>query len=60
MKKNTNHLFVSLSEQTMQELVTIVDETIAYELNRQPRKFTAAELWNIQRQKRSLSRRAGL
>jgi hypothetical protein len=52
MKKQSFILFTSISKQGLADLTTEVKETIAFGLVEPPvRKiFTAAELWNIQRQ----------
>lgn len=51
MKKLSNILFVELSKEERMNLLKEVKETIAFALV-EPRKriFTAADLWNIQRQ----------
>ncbi|MEO6548748.1 MAG: hypothetical protein ABIN94_12135 [Ferruginibacter sp.] len=54
MKKQINTLFASISAATLKDLTTDVKETIANGFNHPvKKKFTAADLWNIQRQKRS-------
>lgn len=54
MKKQSNYLFASLNGMQVEDLTNLVKETLATCFN-QPKnkKFTAAELWNIQRQGRS-------
>jgi len=61
MKKQSAYLTTTMSITSLQNLVRIVDETLAFDAI--PAKkpiFTAAELWNIQRQKKSVRRRSGL
>jgi hypothetical protein len=58
MKKHSNTLFTNLTSQQLDSLTTVIAETIATgDVPTQQRTFTAAELWNIQRQKRSLTTR---
>jgi hypothetical protein len=56
MNTTTNNLFKAISEAETKTLTTVVKETLAFEVN-QKKAFTAADLWNIQRQKRSLLQR---
>jgi hypothetical protein len=58
MKKHSNTLFSTLSLEERVNLTSTVDETLAegFPPPRQ-RIFTAAELWNIQRQRRSIVQR---
>ena len=57
MKKSTN-LFATIGKSQVENLTSIVKETLAagYQ-DTLSRTFTAADLWNIQRQKRSLTKR---
>ena len=58
MKKLTTILFPTMGKIQIESLTTIVKETIAQEYCQKPAKqFTAADLWNIQRQKKSLGLR---
>ncbi len=57
MKKQSNTLFTNLTTQHLMSLTTIVAETIATKAETPKSTFTAAQLWNIQRQKRSLTTR---
>ena len=59
MKKQTTILFAQLGEVQVRTLTTIVKETLAldYTPAEPKRNFTAADLWNIQRQKKTVSRR---
>ena len=62
MKKSSNNLFATFSNIQLEKLTSIVNETIATGFN-QPiiKKFTAADLWNIQRQgKNRIQRRYSL
>jgi len=49
-------LFSAISEAETKKLTTIVNETLAL-VNTEKKAFTAADLWNIQRQKRSIVQR---
>ncbi|MCW3091930.1 MAG: hypothetical protein JWP81_2999 [Ferruginibacter sp.] len=58
MKKQSNMLFTSLSNRDMANLTKEVEETIAFGLiSSRPKVFTAAELWNVQRQKKPIPQR---
>ena len=60
MRKQSTTLFPLLGQVQVESLTTIVKETLAlnYETNEPKKKvFTAAELWNIQRQKKSMVQR---
>ncbi len=58
MKRQSNTLFANLTTDQVNSLTTIVAETVATgDVQIQKRTFTPAELWNIQRQKRSLTNR---
>ena len=62
MKKQSNTLFAQLGENEVTNLTSIVRETLAFGLTAAaPKKvFTAAELWNIQRQKRNFVQRRSI
>ncbi|HSN60209.1 MAG TPA: hypothetical protein VLR49_04705, partial [Ferruginibacter sp.] len=49
-------LFTAISEAETKKLTTIVNETLVCG-NPEKKAFTAADLWNIQRQKRSIVQR---
>jgi hypothetical protein len=53
MNTQNNNLFKAISKSETKELTTVVKETLALGVN-QEKHFTAADLWNIQRQKRSI------
>jgi hypothetical protein len=56
MNTQLNNLFTAISKTETEQLTSIVNETIAVVAH--PEKaFTAAQLWNIQRQKKTYSRR---
>ena len=58
MKKLINNLFSQISEEQVKNLTTVINETVAFEITQSHnRVFTAADLWNIQRNKRSVSGR---
>ena len=60
MKKQSVHLPTILSITSFQNLVRIVDETLAFDaIPAKKKTFTAADLWNIQSQKKSVRRRSG-
>jgi hypothetical protein len=56
MNTLNNNLLKAISAKETKELTTIVKETIAVGFNQQ-KHFTAADLWNIQRRKRSIGSR---
>jgi|GEM_PF-360589 len=57
MKKQSNNLFTQISKEEVENLTQQVKETIATGLNGQGRNFGSLDLWNIHRQKRTLSGR---
>ena len=60
MKTQSANLFSQLSKATVKSLTTEVKETLAFGFDNSPSKtFSAAELWNIQRQRRSIGSRRG-
>ena len=60
MKKQSTSLFTQMSSNQFKCLTTIVNETLATDFNNtREKRFTAADLWNIQRQgKRRIQRRS--
>ena len=56
MKTQNNSLLIAISKTETKNLTKIVSETLAFEVG-QKKSFTAADLWNIQRQKRSTVQR---
>ncbi len=56
MNTNNTNLFTRISDAQTSNLTTVVTETLSFEINKK-KTFTAAELWNIQRQKRSFVQR---
>ncbi len=56
MNTNNTNLFTRISDAESTRLTTVVTETLAFEINKK-KTFTAAELWNIQRQKKSFVQR---
>ena len=55
MKRNTNILFDELSVQQVNNLTSIVNESLAIGFNGiNTRVFSSAELWNIQRMKKAV------
>ena len=60
MRTQTTSLINKLSKETVKNLTNEVKETLAYGFNSNHTKtFSAAELWNIQRQRRSINIRRG-
>lgn len=58
MKKQSSNLFTQTGTEQNENLVKEVKETIEFGLgNNQGRSFTPTDLWNIHRQRRSLSSR---
>ena len=57
MTTQNKSLFTTMSKAETKELTTIVKETLAFGVVNQEKHFTAADLWNIQRQKRSIGQR---
>ncbi len=58
MKKQSTPLFAQLSKEVVNNLTTIVSESLVKNyLPEHSRVFSAADLWNIQRQKRALVQR---
>ncbi len=57
MKKQNNSLFVNINRETLNRLTNVVDETLAIDAINVKRLFTPEELWQIQRQRRTVSAR---
>ena len=58
MKTQTSSLFNAISKAQLVSLTTEVKETLAIDtIYPFSKKFTAAQVWNIQRQKRTVQRR---
>ena len=54
MKRQSNNLFTAISSREFGNLKSVVKETLAVGFNQpQSKIFTAADLWNIQRQAKS-------
>ena len=51
-----NAQYSEINKKTIAELAIIPDETLEFNISSQ-KSFTAAELWNIQRQKRTIVQR---
>jgi hypothetical protein len=56
METQNNNLVNALSKEETSRLTKVVDETLAFSLH-QHKPFTAADLWNIQRRRRSFVQR---
>ncbi len=56
MNTQNNNLLNKLSKEVTAQLTTVVEETLALGMG-QHKPFTAAELWNIQRRRRSFVQR---
>ena len=48
-----NHLFTAISKAETKKLTTVVNETLAFDVQQQ-KTFTAANLWNIQKKGTSM------
>ncbi|MEP7143555.1 MAG: hypothetical protein ABI707_11825 [Ferruginibacter sp.] len=58
MKKQSTGLFIQMSAQQLENLTSEVKETLAIGFDQHKSKiFTAADLWNIQRQGKSRTQR---
>ena len=58
MKKQSTTLLATISKAQVENLTNIVKETIVPGYSQRPtRQFTAADLWNIQSQRRSFVQR---
>jgi hypothetical protein len=54
MKKQSNSLFTTMSNENLSDLTSFVNETLATTCKKLNGKiFTTADLWNIQRQSKS-------
>lgn len=61
MKVINNKYYTSLNSEQLQNLTTLVPETIAIDVAGFNKKsFTSADLWNIQRAKKSVRNRRSL
>ncbi|MFZ1529954.1 MAG: hypothetical protein WAT19_14455 [Ferruginibacter sp.] len=56
MNTQTTQVFTSLSKEEKQQLTSIVNETLAFGIN-QKKSFSAADMWNIQRQGKTAMQR---
>lgn len=56
MNAQLNNLFKVISKSETEKLTTMVNETVAV-VEHPEKAFTAADLWNIQRQKKTTVRR---
>jgi hypothetical protein len=56
MNTQNKNLFNALSKEETSALTNVADETFAFSLH-QHKPFTAADLWNIQRRRRSFVQR---
>jgi hypothetical protein len=56
MNTQNNNLLNTLSKEETSKLTTVIEETLALGMG-QHKPFTAAELWNIQRRRRSFVQR---
>ena len=60
MKTQTTNLLNQLSQSEVKDLTTVVKETLDYgSSDKQHKTFSAADLWNIQRNRRSYNVRRG-
>ena len=56
MNSTNTNLFTTISKAETKNLTTVVAETLALNLNSH-KPFTAAQMWSIQRRKRSFTQR---
>ena len=56
MNTPNKNLFTAINTAEAKRLTTVVAETLAFSLNSH-KLFTAAEMWNIQRRRRSFTQR---
>ena len=57
MKHQSNTLFTQLNKQEVESLTTVVKETLAMGIASTHKNFSAVDLWNIHRQRRSVTGR---
>jgi hypothetical protein len=58
MRRQSVSLFTTLSKEELEAIINTVNETLATgQPSMKEKKFSAADLWNIQRQKRSFVQR---
>ena len=57
MKHQSNTLFAQLNKQEVETLTTVVKETLALGIAATHKTFSAVDLWNIHRQRRSVTGR---
>ncbi len=57
MKHQSNTLFTQLNKQEVETLTNVVKETIAFGITGTQKTFSAVDLWNIHRQRKSLGGR---
>lgn len=60
MKKQINNFFANINRATLNNLTTIVNETLVIDATKEKRAFTPAELWRIHSCKRTIYRRRDL
>lgn len=59
MKKRSTTLFADMSTETLDNLASVVKETLAIDFHQKKSKvFAVADLWNIQRQGKSRVQRS--
>ena len=57
MKKQSQNLFSEVTKSELDNLTTSVQEIIAFGYKSNDKRFTTADLWNIQRQQKSRTQR---
>ena len=57
MKTQSINLLTALSNQEVKDLTTTVKETLALNIDSHKKIFTAADLWNIQRRRKTIATR---
>ncbi|MEP7164961.1 MAG: hypothetical protein ABI741_09705 [Ferruginibacter sp.] len=57
MKTGTHRLELKMSREELEKMTKEVKETLAFECLHQNKNFSSADLWNIQRRRKSISPR---
>jgi hypothetical protein len=58
MNTQANNLFKAISNVETKKMVEVVSETLAFGMHKE-KVFTTADLWNIQRQRKSFAGNSG-
>jgi len=58
MKKHSNNYFAKISQLQLNNLISILDETLGTDItSSKKRAFTTADLWNVQRNRKNFIQR---